>query len=361
MRSYANSQRKETKLAKVTVNKYGIIILDGIVDGKRHRLSTGKKADERQLRHYKKSVYDEFFNLYDKKFSNRTITSITFSEYGKMVIDATQGNRNAFSQKEEMQRFTELCKTFGDMSIESIKTSDITRWQSTCGFAPKTILNYRSTLNAILHMAYADDIISKNPLSFVKAPKKTPVKIEVFSLTEIELLIEQSTGTFKNLLLFNFFAGLRGSELIALRWDDIDFENHKITVDTRIRQGDEDVPKSKEIRIIDMLPQAEKALRKQWLLTGLKNEQVFLNQYGKSYRTEQALNKKLKQLCIECDIKPRTLKILRKSCNTLLKQEGMPLDWILDQLGHKEDGVNREHYTGKISPDMSKIGRVLAE
>ena len=39
----------------------------------------------------------------------------------------------------------------------------------------------------------------------------------------------------------------------------------------------------------------------------------------------------------------------------------MPLDWILDQLGHVEDGVNREHYTGKIKPDLSKIGRVLAE
>ena len=32
--------------------------------------------------------------------------------------------------------------------------------------------------------------------------------------------------------------------------------------------------------------------------------------------------------------------------------------WILDQLGHIENGVNREYYTGKIKPDMSKIGRV---
>ncbi len=52
---------------------------------------------------------------------------------------------------------------------------------------------------------------------------------------------------------------------------------------------------------------------------------------------------------------------VRKSCNTLLKQYGMPQDWILDQLGHIEDGVNREYYTGKIKPDLSKIGRVLAE
>jgi len=53
--------------------------------------------------------------------------------------------------------------------------------------------------------------------------------------------------------------------------------------------------------------------------------------------------------------------VVRKSCNTLLKQFGMPTDWILDQSGHIDDGVNREYYTGKITPDMSKIGRLLAE
>jgi len=36
-------------------------------------------------------------------------------------------------------------------------------------------------------------------------------------------------------------------------------------------------------------------------------------------------------------------------------------DLILDQLGHVEDGVNREYYTGRIKPDISKIGRVLAK
>ena len=39
----------------------------------------------------------------------------------------------------------------------------------------------------------------------------------------------------------------------------------------------------------------------------------------------------------------------------------MPTDWILDQLGHIDDGVNRENYTGRLKPDTSKIGRVLAE
>ena len=213
----------------------------------------------------------------------------------------------------------------------------------------------------ILEMAHYDDLISKNPLKFVKTPRMEHKEVHVFSEEEIKLLIQKSTGQFKNILMFNFFAGLRVSELIALRWNDIDFENNTIRIDSRIRDGVEDVPKSKRIRIIDMLPQAKEALKNQWRLTGMKDDFVFVTQYGKPYYKEDVLNRQLKKLCIECDIKPGTTHTIRKSCNTLLKQYGLPLDWILDQLGHVEDGVNREHYTGKIKPDLSKIGRVLAE
>ncbi len=348
-------------MAKVMVNKYNIIILDGTVNGKRHRLTTGKKADKRLLQWYNSHTNDEFFKLYDDKFKIVSNEVITFREYGLLILEITKNNRNDFSQKEETQRFNRLCETFGDMDISNIKASHITKWQNDCRFAPKTIRNYRSIFNLILRYAHYDEIITKNPLSFVKVPKKIYKEIHIFHQDEIELLIEKSIGQFKNLLMFNFFAGLRGSELIALRWNDIDFKSNTIRIDTRIRNGVEDVTKSKRVRIIDMLPQSRKALKNQILLTGFKNDFVFVTQYGKGYKTPSVITELFKNLCNDCGLKIGTMHTVRKSCNTLLKQYGMPQDWILDQLGHIEDGVNREYYTGKIKPDMSKIGRVLAE
>jgi len=348
-------------VAKVTVNNYNIIILDGTVDGKRHRLTTGKKADKRLLTWYKRHVDTEFFKLYEHKFGAAQKESPTFREYGLIVLEITKNNRNAFTQKEETQRFNRLCKTFGDMKITDIKASHVTKWQNDCGFAPKTVRNYRSIFNLILEMAHYDEIITKNPLKFVKPPKKVYKEVHVFSKEDIKLLLEESNGQFRNILMFNFFAGLRGSELIALRWKDIDFDSDTIRIATRIRDGIEDVTKSKRVRIIDMLPQVKVALKKQRLLTGLKDDYVFVTQYGKGYTTPEGLTIILKELCNTCNIKVGTMHTIRKSCNTLLKQYGMPQDWILDQLGHVEDGVNREFYTGKLKPDMSKIGRVLAE
>jgi len=270
-------------LAKVTVNNYNIIILDGTVEGKRHRLTTGKKSDKRLLAWYKRHADIEFFKLYENKFGSVSKNTISFKEYGSMITEITKNNRNEFSQKEEKQRFNTLCKTFGEMNITDIKVTHVVKWQNDCGFAPRTVLKYRSTLNAILEMALCDEIITKNPLRFVKAPKKIYKEVEIFNQEEMQILIDKATGQLKNILMFTFFAGLRGSELIALRWNDIDFNSETIRVDTRIREGIEDVTKSKRVRIIDMLPQAKEALKKQQLLTGLKNDFVFLAQGGKPY------------------------------------------------------------------------------
>ena len=345
----------------MTVNKYRIIILDDSVNGKRHRLTTGKKSDTRLLKWYEKNFNEEFIKLYEKKFGKVSQNLISFNEYGSMIIEITKNNRNQFSQKEELQRFKKLCETFGKMDLTEIRASHIVKWQNDCGFAPKTIKNYRATFNAVLEMALCDEIITKNPLRFVKVPKKIHKEIEFFNQDEMRLLIDKATGQLQNVLLFTLFTGLRGSELIALRWHDVDWNSETITIDTRIREGVEDVTKSKRIRIIDMLPQAKEALKKQQLRTGLKNDFVFLTQYGTPYVKPSNISEAIKSLCKQCNIKEGTLQTLRKSCNTLMKQYGMPNDWILDQLGHMDDGVNREHYTGKIKPDLSKIGRVLAE
>lgn len=346
-------------MATVSINEFDIIVLNDKVDGKRHRLSTGKKSNARLLTWYKKHFEDEFKKLYVKKFGSPLSALITFKDYGEMVLDVTSDNRNEFSQREETQRFNKLCETFGDVDISDISVSSVLRWQKDSKFSPKTIRNYRSIFGQIMKMALYDELINKNPLEFAKAPKKVKKEVSIFSEDEVRLLISKTDGQFKNVLQFNFFQGLRGSELIALRWSNVDFKNNLITVDTRIREGIEDETKSKTVRVLDILPQANEALIRQRRLTGIKDDYIFVTQYSKPYRTPDTLTVKLKTVCDDLGIKRRPFHDTRKTCNTLYKQYGMNNDWVLSQLGHVEDGVNREFYTGRIVPDFSEIGRVL--
>ncbi len=53
-----------------------------------------------------------------------------------------------------------------------------------------------------------------------------------------------------------------------------------------------------------------------------------------------------------------TIHDLRRSFNTLLKQYNYPNDWILDVMGHVDETMNRNHYTGKLKVDMNKLKKI---
>ena len=156
------------------------------------------------------------------------------------------------------------------------------------------------------------------------------------------------------------FCGPRGSELIALRWsDDIDFENEIIKIDTRIRDGIEDHTKSDQVRYIPMFKQARAALERQKRLTGLRSDYVFLTQYGKPYNTPDTLTIAFKKVCESAGVEIGGLHDLRRSFNTLLKQTGYQNDWINKVMGHMDDEVNVNHYTGDIKVDKSLLEKVV--
>jgi len=37
----------------------------------------------------------------------------------------------------------------------------------------------------------------------------------------------------------------------------------------------------------------------------------------------------------------------------MLKKFGFPIDWILHQMGHENDDINRNHYTGLLPPQQT--------
>lgn len=345
---------------KVHVNAHGKIMLETYIKGNRHRLSTRKKATFFLLIWYKCHAVQSFLKLYKKKY-HPLPQQITFKEYGEYILENTQNYRNRFSHKEQLSKFKLLCETFGDMQLQEIKASHILIWQNATNKAPKTIINYRSTLNTIFKYAVYDEIITINPLSVIRAPKMIKKDVKVFSAKEIGLLLEHSSGQLKNIILFTAFTGVRAGELIALKWSDIDFRSKTITISRRIREGNEDIPKSKRIRVLDMLPQAKKALVEQMPLTKGKSDFIFLSRFDIPYKRSNKISASIKKMCKKLKIEEGTLQTLRRTCNTLYKQYGLPNDWILDQLGHIEEEVNRTHYTGKIKPNLSEIGKLLAE
>lgn len=355
-------------IRRVCLNQHGIITLDSDMFGDRKRISTGKKEDKRLLSWYEKHFDEEYEKLYEDKFKPQKddFSDLTLREYGDMVLNLTSQNRRAYVQKNILKNFKNICdfkilndKQFGEIKIEDIKSLHVMKWQKECGFSYQTIANHRVYLNLVMQTAMNDDLIRKNPVQLVKLPPKATVRKKTFyTETDIKTLISTSKGQLRNYIQLCCFSGMRGSELIALRWNnDIDFEKGIITVDTAIVLGNEDKTKSSSVRFIPMFPQAKEALLNQRKKSGLC-EYVFINQSGKNLYSSVAMNTSFQTMLKKNGLPHGTIHDLRRSFNTLLKQYGYPQDWILDIMGHMNDKVNRDHYTGRLDVDMTKIGNI---
>lgn len=344
---------------RVFVNEYGIITLDSDLFGKRKRLTTGKKIDPRWIKFYETNFDREYTKLYEEKNGKVYSNMPTFKEYGGIVIELGHSDRTPETIIEVNGKFERLCNYFGEKRLDEIKSLDVKKWQSGLNYSPKTIMNYRAYLNIIFQSAVDDDILTKNPLKSVKSPKKKRVIAPVYlSGDELALIVSKAKGKYKNALQVLSFTGMRGGELIALKWKNIDFKNKVIKVCENRRDGRDKDPKNGETRYVPMSNSVFDALKAQQLETGIFNNYVFLNQYNKPYRNQDVFNRVLKEICLNLNLEIATLHDLRRSLNTLLKQSGYQSDFILQMIGNTKD-VNIEHYTGKLDADMSKLDKFV--
>ncbi|MBD3809253.1 MAG: tyrosine-type recombinase/integrase [Sulfuricurvum sp.] len=301
-------------------NQHGIITLDSDMFGSQKRISTGKKSDKRLLRWYENNFDDEYRLLYESKYPPKKsdYRDITLREYGEMVLELTSDNRREYVHAGNKEMFWKIYEfeiseniPFRDMMLGDIKPTYVMRWQKECGLSPQTIVTRRAYLNIVLQTAMNDDLIPKNPVALVKLPKRVAVKSKTFySEDEIRQIITSANGQLKNYLQIACFIGMRGSELIGLKWNNIDFEKGVIRVDSRIVSSN-------------------------------------------------AMNHAFKKHLKRNGIWSGTVHDLRRSFNTMLKSKGYPTDWILDIMGHMDNRVNRNYYTGAITVDMSKIEAIV--
>ena len=95
----------------------------------------------------------------------------------------------------------------------------------------KTISGYIQIINAIFEFAVDNRIIQFNPAAKLKAPQTTKAAEQRRALTEKERQrVMEFEHRAKPSAMLMMLSGLRRGEVTALQWNDIDFENNKISV-----------------------------------------------------------------------------------------------------------------------------------
>jgi integrase len=328
---------------KIRGNK---IYVYGTVEGKFYRLSTAKNATPPNLKWIEKNHRDVLLKLIDRDKPKHTELFAKYAEYSinsnaYAIKQSTNDNYKHMLSKHIMPYFKHY-------RIDEIKPSDIRRWQTKLltTLGARSTKNVRNLLGKILEDARMDEIIDKNPVRVVKPPKYLQEnEITPFSMVEVKTLIDNANNWMQSFLTVAFFSGMRTGELLALKWEDIDFNSKKIIVRRTIRHGKLGSTKTGKIRTIDMLDVVHQSLKQKYRENGMRNEFIFTSRKGTPYAEASAVYTTYwKPLLKKCGMAYKVMYNTRHTFATLMLINGEDILWVSQMLGHADISTTMKYY-----------------
>jgi integrase len=255
-----------------------------------------------------------------------------------------------------------LLPMFDKVEIQNLQPAMLRKWIRGLECTTKTVANILTPLRAIIEQALVDQYIKENPLNSIiidkllnKETKKSDYKPDPFSVDEIKAILNESEGQVRLLFQFAFFTGLRISELIGLRWDDVDWPNQLIHVEETIVAKEAKGPKTEAgIRDVLLLPPALEALEQQKQYTFGQKGRVFHNpQTNKPWETSQQIRRtQWMHILKKAGIRYRNTYQTRHTYASMMLSQGENIMWVSKQLGHVDVEMVIKTY-GRWIPDSS--------
>lgn len=199
------------------------------------------------------------------------------------------------------------------------------------GYSQKTIKLYFIIFKSFFKYALDNDLIDKNPIFLPKMKQQTPKEtINPFTLEEALNLIKNAQDDLKTYLILGFFCGARTGEILALTWNDIDFQEREIIINKSLSdKGIIDSPKTlSSNRVIDMLDIVYNHL-KNLKYQSLGQRIIILPRYK--------IRSEFYSLQTQLGLKRRRLYDTRHSFASIMLSKGEEPMWVgCKMMGHKD-------------------------
>ena len=251
----------------------------------------------------------------------------------------------------------------GDIALADLDAPRIREFVKGMSLSAKSIMNTLIPLRQMLEDALNDDLIAVNPMDKValrrlvtRVAKKTTYTVDPFTPDEVRAIVSAATGQAQNFIRFAFATGLRTSELIALRWEDVDIAGKAIRVAVALVEQVEKGPKTKAgRRTVELAAEAVQALEAQRAWTLLMGGRVFYNpKTGRPLLDDQAVRKCIWLPAIKASgVRYRNPYQTRHTfASTHLSQGANPW-WVAQQMGHETVEMLWKHY-GRWIPQANE-------
>lgn len=253
----------------------------------------------------------------------------------------------------------------GDDPIDDIQYSSIAALANAQGWGAKNRNNMLIPLRRVMETAFLDGVIDTNPAERVKNGRVQKEPPDPLTAEEVDAVLDHMRkydAQIVNLFEFSFFTGMRPSEVIALRWGDIDNTRRLARVKRARTFGEEHETKTFKVRDVELNQRAMDALTRQKTHTFLKNGYVFENPVtSEPYSEERPLRRAYWNPTLKAiGMRMRNFYQTRHTYATLNLMAGANPMWVAKQLGHSTmamvltvyskwiDGADKSNERGKI-------------
>ena len=161
----------------------------------------------------------------------RTVAELIAHYRLKELAEDDQG-RKAYSTRAAYECYLRkwVSPRWGTYRLEQVKSVAVEEWLGSIKRARGTKAKIRNLMSALFTHAMRYEWLDRNPIKLVRQSAKRGRVPEVLELGELQTLLSKLAVRERTLALLDAATGLRVSELLALRWDDIDFERLEIRV-----------------------------------------------------------------------------------------------------------------------------------
>ncbi len=310
---------------------------------------------------------------------------------------AMQGARKSYLEGCESMQRVHLVQRLDNAVLGNIDRHDVealAEGMLKAGSAPKTVRNVLTFLHSVFEHAIDNGWCSENPVRRASRPRRQRAgdaepDLQFLTITELEAVIRAVPDetvirkpaptrrgrpgpapppspdvlgpVLRVLILTAAMTGLRQSELLGLRWRDVDWSAQRIRVRNTFARGEHSSRGKSDLSTRRSVPLADRAVAeldrwsKRSLYTG-QRDLVFAHPESGRPLDRTKVTRRFQKACTDADVTVITFHELRHTFATRMAAQGVPLRKLQEWLGHADIKTTQiyMHY----APDEHEVAMV---
>jgi integrase len=241
--------------------------------------------------------------------------------------------------------------------------------------APKTVLEVHLIIRGALNDAVTRRLVNRNVALVAHSPKLRSIpKVEpqAWNAQQLQAFLQAAAGH----RLFPAFwmlaaTGMRRSELLGLRWDDVDFKTSRVSVNRGLVAVGYELRESRgktsnSRRAIDLDPTTIKVMKawRDWQraeqeAAGVESDGwVFTNSDGKPVHPH-SISQTFERIANRAGVPRVRLHDVRHTHGTLLIKAGVPVKVVSERLGHGNPAFTIDTYQHVLPGMQAEAARTI--